>query len=65
MTKEESIMREIMEKFLWLVGIICKGIILTVLFLLKLILEVLKLALLLFSLVARVFLIFVRAGVPE
>ncbi|SCP97739.1 hypothetical protein [Anaerobium acetethylicum] len=58
-------MREIIKKFLWLIGMICKGTAFTVLFLLKLILEVLKLALLVFSLVARVFLIFVRAGVPE
>ena len=55
-------MREVLGKVVWLIGKMLKGIVLLGLYSLKVALGILNLALLLFCMVARVFLVFVKVG---
>jgi len=57
-------MREVLGKILWLLGKLLKGIVLIGLYSLKAVLGVVNLMLLLFCLVVRVFLVFVKVGSP-
>ena len=50
--------------FLWLIGILLKGTLKVILVIFQLTIEMLKIVLLLFGLIMRIFLAFVRAGTP-
>lgn len=57
--------RGIFRKIGWVIMSILKGIVYTILFVLKTVLGFLKIFLLLLGLVSRIFLIFVKAGIPQ
>lgn len=54
----------ILSSLLWLFGILLKGILKLILVIFQLTIEMLKIVLLLFGLIMRIFLAFVRAGTP-
>lgn len=56
--------RRILSSFLWLLGILLKSSLKAMLVIFQLIIEMLKIVLLLFGLIMRIFLAFVRAGTP-
>lgn len=54
----------ILSSLAWLFGILLKGILKLILVIFQLTIEMLKIVLLLFGLIMRIFLAFVRAGTP-
>ena len=54
----------ILSSLLWLIGISLKGTLKVILAIFQLSIEMLKIVLLLFGLIMRIFLAFVRAGTP-
>ncbi len=56
--------RRILSSLLWLIGILLKGTLKVILAIFQLSIEMLKIVLLLFGLIMRIFLAFVRAGTP-
>ena len=54
----------ILSSLLWLFGILLKGTLKVILTIFQLTIEMLKIVLLLFGLIMRIFLAFVRAGTP-
>lgn len=54
----------IFSRFVWLIGILLKATLKVVLVVVQLTIEILKIVLLLFGLIIRIFLSFVRAGTP-
>lgn len=54
----------ILSSLVWLFGILLKGILKLILVIFQLTIEMLKIVLLLFGLIMRIFLAFVRAGTP-
>jgi len=54
----------ILSSLLWFVGILLKGTLKVILVIFQLTIEMLKIVLLLFGLIMRIFLAFVRAGTP-
>lgn len=54
----------ILNSLVWLFGILIKGTVKVILAIFQLTIEMLKIVLLLFGLIMRIFLAFVRAGTP-
>lgn len=54
----------IFSRLVWLLGILLKGALKVILAIFQLTIEMLKIVLLLFGLIMRIFLAFVRAGTP-
>lgn len=54
----------ILSSLLWFIGILLKGTLKVILVFFQLTIEMLKIVLLLFGLIMRIFLAFVRAGTP-
>lgn len=54
----------ILSSLVWFIGILLKGTLKVILVIFQLTIEMLKIVLLLFGLIMRIFLAFVRAGTP-
>lgn len=54
----------ILSSLVWFIGILLKGTLKVILVIFQLAIEMLKIVLLLFGLIMRIFLVFVRAGTP-